>query len=53
VLTKLASVFHVTTDSLLGIERSGNYVDLSGLDEDDVITIKRLVTSLKKKISNK
>lgn len=51
VLTKLASIFHVTTDSLLGIERSGDYVDLSGLDEDDIVTIKRLVTSLRQKNS--
>ncbi|MBE6584668.1 MAG: helix-turn-helix transcriptional regulator [Ruminococcaceae bacterium] len=49
VLTKLASIFHVTTDSLLGIERSGNSIDLSGLDEEDIITVKRLVTSLRNK----
>lgn len=51
VLTKLASIFHVTTDSLLGIERSGDYVDLSGLDEEDIVTVKRLVTSLRQKNS--
>jgi len=51
VLTKLASIFHVTTDSLLGIERSVDYVDLSGLDEEDIVTVKRLVTSLRQKNS--
>lgn len=49
VLTKLASIFHVTTDSLLGIERGGNSIDLTGLDDEDIITIKRLVTSLRNK----
>ena len=33
VLTKLAFIFHVSTDFLLGIEHSGDYVDLSGLDD--------------------
>lgn len=48
VLTKLASVFHVTTDFLLGLERSET-LDLTGLDEEDIVTLKRLVTSLKSK----
>jgi len=51
VLTKLASIFHVTTDSLLGIERSVDYFDLSGLDEEDIVTVKRLLTSLRQKKS--
>ena len=45
VLMKLASVFHVTTDHLLGLQR-GEIVNLSGLDEEDIITVKRLVSSL-------
>ena len=48
VLTKLALVFHVSTDFLLGIERKET-IDLTGLDDEDIITIKRLVTSLKNK----
>ena len=48
VLTKLASVFHVSTDYLLGIER-GETIDLSGLDEEDIVTVKRLVSSLRAK----
>ena len=48
VLTKLASVFHVSTDYLLGLEK-GEVIDLSGLDEDDIITVKRLVSSIKNK----
>ena len=49
VLIKLSSIFHVSTDFLLGIERKGEYADLSGLEEEDVVIIKRLITSLHKK----
>ena len=52
VLTKLASVFHVSTDYLLGLERS-EILDLTGLEEEDIVTVKRLVSSLKKKNMNK
>ena len=48
VLTKLASIFHVTTDYLLGLEQNET-VDLTGLDEDDVIMVKRLISSLRAK----
>lgn len=48
VLTKLASIFHVTTDFLLGLER-GETIDLYGLEQEDIITLKRLVTSLREK----
>lgn len=48
VLTKLASIFHVTTDYLLGLERCET-IDLTGLDEEDIITVRRLVASLRKK----
>lgn len=49
VLIKLSSIFHTSTDFLLGLEKGGELVDLSGLDEEDVITIKRLITSLREK----
>ena len=48
VLTKLALIFHVTTDYLLGLERCET-VDLTGLEEEDIITIRRLVASLRRK----
>ena len=35
VLMKLAAVFHVSSDYLLGLE-SGDSIDISGLDEEDV-----------------
>ena len=52
VLIKLSSIFHVSTDYLLGLEKKGECIDLSGLDEEDIITIKRLVTSLRQKAQN-
>ena len=49
VLVKLSAIFHVSADFLLGLERGGEHVDLSGLDEEDVIIIKKLIASLRKK----
>lgn len=46
VLRNLASLFHVSTDYLLGIEKSET-IDLTGLSEEDIITVKRLVSSLR------
>ena len=48
VLLKLASIFHVSTDFLLGIEHSAT-LDLTGLTEEDVIILKQLVERLKLK----
>ena len=49
VLIKLASIFHVSTDYLLGIEHINDYIDLSGLDDEDITLVKRIVTSLRRK----
>ncbi len=48
ILVKLSYIFHTSTDYLLGIEKE-NTLDLSGLDDEDIVTLKRLVTSLKNK----
>ena len=48
VLIKLAAVFHVSTDYLLGIEKGEN-IDLTGLDEEDIRIVKSLVSSLRSK----
>ena len=48
ILMKLSAIFHVSTDYLLGLDRTET-VDLTGLDEEDVITVKRLISSLKAK----
>lgn len=48
ILVKLASIFHVSTDYLLGL-KSEETISLSGLDPEDVVLVRKLVDSLKKK----
>ena len=48
VLIKLASIFHVSTDYLLGLDRN-NTIDLAGLNDDDIALVKQLVDSLRSK----
>lgn len=48
VLIKLASIFHVSTDYLLGLNRSKT-IDLAGLNDDDIALVKQLVDSLRSK----
>ncbi len=46
VLVKIAAVFHVSTDYLLGLDKK-EMLDITGLSDGDVVTLKRLVASLK------
>lgn len=48
IIVSLASVFHVTSDFLLGIEKSET-IDVSGLDEDDKKLVGLLIETLRKK----
>ena len=48
VLFRMSYIFHVTTDYLLGLEHK-EMLDLSELDDEDIITIRRMVTSLRNK----
>ena len=48
VLMKLSVVFHVSTDYLLGATR-GELLDLSGLEEEDILLVKQMVGALRKK----
>ena len=48
ILIKLAAVFHVSTDYLLGLDKKET-IDLAGLDEEDIITVKRLLATLRNK----
>lgn len=48
VLVKLAAVFHVSTDYLLGIEK-GKVLDVSGLNDDDIKVVALMVETLRKK----
>ena len=49
ILVKMAAIFHVTTDYLLGIEKTREIIDLSGLNEEEIATVKQIVTVLRKK----
>ncbi len=48
ILIKLSSIFHVTTDYLLGIERKKT-LDVSELNEDDLRFLMITIEQLKKK----
>lgn len=48
ILLKLASVFHVSTDYLLGIS-TDKVLDVSGLDEEDIAVLSSMVSLLRKK----
>jgi transcriptional regulator with XRE-family HTH domain len=48
ILIKLAAIFHVSTDYLLGLDKKES-VDLSGLDQNDVMTVKHLIATLRSK----
>lgn len=48
ILIKLAGVLHVTSDYLLGIEKSET-VDISGLDEKDKYLVRALIDNLRNK----
>lgn len=48
VLIKCAGIFHVSTDYLLGIDKSDT-LDISGLSESDIAILRALVESLRQK----
>ena len=48
VLVKLAAIFHVSSDYLLGIEKQ-KCIDISGLDSDDEKAVRMIVEQLRKK----
>ncbi len=48
ILIKLSGVFHVTTDYLLGIERT-KVIDVSDLTNDQIAMVQALVTTIRNK----
>lgn len=48
IIIKLATVLHVSSDYLLGIEKNES-VDVSGLDEHDKMLVRSLVDTLRSK----
>ena len=47
-LIKLARIFHVSTDYLIGISDTRN-IDVSGLDDDEIACIVQMIDVLRKK----
>lgn len=47
-LAKIAKLFHVSTDYLIGIDKHRS-LDLSGLTDDEIDIIERLVDSMREK----
>lgn len=48
ILVKLARIFHVSTDYLLGVEMS-QYLDISDLDDEDKLLLQHTVSVLRGK----
>lgn len=48
ILVKLATIFHVSTDYLLGIEKKP-VIDVSGLKTEDVTMLKQIIVYMRKK----
>ena len=50
ILVKLAGIFHVTTDSLLGINQAkDSSLDISGLTDEDIQYLRQTINILKRK----
>ena len=52
IIIKLASVLHVSTDFLMGVEKKET-IDVSGLDENDKKLVRALVEILREKNKKK
>ena len=51
VLVKLSAVFHVSSDYLLVIEKN-NFLDVTGLETDDIALLNSMIALLRKKNQN-
>ena len=50
ILIKLANIFHVSADYLLGLDtKSKPMLDISGLDEEDISLLRHVADTLRKK----
>lgn len=50
ILIKLANIFHVSTDYLLGLDtKSRPMLDISGLDEEDISLLRHVADTLRRK----
>ena len=48
IIVKLAKVFHVSTDYLLGIDEKEHIIDVSGLSDEEIAAVQNLVDIMKK-----
>lgn len=48
ILIKLSTIFHVSTDYLLGIS-SDNSINISGLNDDDIAVLSAMINLLRDK----
>lgn len=53
VLVKIAEVFHVTTDYILGIEEKKQTIDVTDLSDEDIEFLENAVKLLRKKNSTR
>lgn len=49
ILIKVATIFHVSTDYLLGLDKKET-IDVSGLGKDDIAILRALTESLRQKM---
>ena len=50
ILIKLANIFHVSADYLLGLDtKSKPMLDISGLDEEDISLLRHVADTLRRK----
>ncbi len=49
ILIKLAKIFHVTTDYLLGVEAKRQSIDVTGLSDEDIDYVENTVKMIRRK----
>lgn len=49
ILIKLAKIFHVSTDYLLGVEEKLQTLDVTGLSDEDIRTVESVIELIRKK----
>lgn len=53
ILVKIANIFHVSTDYLLGREGKGQTLDVTDLTDEDIALLQNMVEHLRKKNFNR